>query len=137
MNEFQLIDGKLREFAQKHNAKLLPREIGFDSESADGRDLRKILWDDGMFSKAIFIRPHITYDHRSSDLWDFSIHACVNDDRPGEIPFWTKDLLQGVQFPKIEERIDHLLAESEKLLSAVKVEDMRIDWTWIDGKLVD
>jgi len=137
MNEFQSIDHKLQEFARKHNTRLLPREIGFDSESDDGRDLRKIIWIEGMIEKAIFILPKISIGNGGSNLWNFEISACVTDDRSGEIPFWTKDLLEEVQFPEIERQIDHLLAESEILLAAVKVEDMRIDWTYIDGKVVD
>ncbi len=134
MDIFKSIDDKLNEFAKNHNGRMSGREI-FQSVRKDGREQRKIVWEDEMFVKAILIFPAALNDNG----WDFIIDASLvdNGDVTGEIPFWTKDLLEGVPFPEIEKQIDYLLAESEKLLSAVKVEDMRFDWTYLDGKLVD
>jgi hypothetical protein len=136
---FTSIDDKLNEFAKRHNAKIDTCADGFDGNSTEDTGLRKIIWHEGIFLKAIFITPKSVYGNPSSTLWEFEIHASLvdNGDSPGEVPFWQKYLLEGVPFPDIERQIDFLLAESEKLLSAVKVEDMRLDWFYLDGKLVD
>lgn len=139
MNIFKSIEDNLNEFAKKHNAKLYAREVGFDSKPIGEPELRKVLWDDGMFSKAILILPAApNYNGSDSTLWDFSIHASVNDNRPGDVPSWQKDLLEGVPFQEIERQIDHLLSESENYLAAVRVEDMRLTWghiKWPDGRI--
>lgn len=139
MNIFKSIDDKLNEFAKKHNAGIYTREIRGINEPIDETEIRTIYWSERKFDYAILIFPHTSYGYRTSDLWDITIHSSLveNGDVTGEIPFWTKDLLKGVPFPEIERQIDHLLAESEKLLSAVRVEDMRLDWFYLDGKLVD
>lgn len=134
MNEFQQIETKLNEFATKHGGRIITMEQ-YESEPSYGREKRNILWDDGIFEKAVFISPAALVDNG----WDFSLLASLADkgDVKGEIPFWQKYLLEGVAFSEIEGQIDSLLLEAETLLSAVKVEDMRLDWFYLDGKLVD
>ncbi len=128
------IDEKLNAFAKRHNAEIYTREIGADSKPVFEAEIRKILWDDAMFSKAIFIIPAQLFDDKSaSNSWSFTINASLNEDRPGEVPFWTKDLLEEVPFQEIEEHIDHLLNEAEHLLAAVRKEDMRLTWGYYEG----
>ena len=134
MNIFKSIDNKLNEFTKKHNGRISGRKI-FEILRKDAKKERMIVWEDGLYLKTIFIFPAAFVENG----WDFNISASLldNGDIRGEIPFWEKFLLKGVPFPEIERQIDYLLAESEKLLSTVKVEDMRLDWTYLDGKLVD
>ncbi len=138
MNIFLSIDQKLSEFANKHNAKIYYSETNFDITAIDERQIRKIIWTDGTLLKAIFMLPAATVHHNSpSNLWDFIIHASVNEETPGELPFWTKDLLEAVPFQEIERQIDELLTISENTLAKVGLEDMKLTWgyiKWPDGR---
>ena len=54
------------------------------------------------------------------------------------MPSWERFLLERVRFQEIERQIEHLLAESENFLAAVRVEDMRVNWVYTrspDGRL--
>jgi len=139
MNEFEAIDDNLKKFAKKHNAQVHTMELCFDSVSSDGRGLRKIIWAEKNLSKSILILPSTSpHNGFGSNLWDFTIHVSVDDDRPGELPFWTADLLVGVPLQEIERQIDYLLISSENTLATVKLEDMRLTWghiEWPDGRI--
>lgn len=132
MNTFTSIDDKLNEFAEKHNAEIHTREIGFDGQPKDEIEIRKIIWFDDKFLKAIFILPQSVSDPSSFSLWGFEILAVFKDPKaPQSDLSWMHHLLLDVPFQEIENQIDYLLTESERRLSAFKVEDMRLEWTTI------
>jgi len=138
MNIFTAIDDKLNAIAAKYNAEIETREIEFNGTPRDEPELRKIRWCDEMFDKSISILPD-GVSREGNFLWTFEVAASANckANTNGLVPFWMQWLLQDVPLKEIIENIDGLLNISEKLLLEVRPEDMRLDWDFVDGRLID
>jgi hypothetical protein len=127
-NKFQRIEGKLQEFADKHDAKISTVWSTIQKHDPDGSDsflVRHIVWNDGRFGKAVSIQQHSSIKGVDTTAWDFSNIAWLQDTPVTVKPTVVKNLLTKVDFQIIERDIESLLSKSEKMLSVIKVEDLK------------
>ena len=125
---FQLIEGRLNRFANKHQAKISTVwskvEMHLPGES-DSVLVKHIVWNDGRLGKAIFIQQHSGMDGIDTTAWDFSNIAWLQDTQTIAKPAFVKNVLTKVDFRIIESNIEGLLNESEKVLGVIKEEDLK------------
>ena len=125
---FQNIEGKLQEFAEKHNAKISTVWSKIQKHDPDGSDsflVKHIVWNDDRFGKAVFIQQHNDINGVDTTNWDFSNIAWLQDAQKTAKPTFVKNLLTKVDFQIIEKEIEQLLSKSEKVLDAIKEEDLK------------
>ena len=125
---FQNIEGKLQEFAEKHNAKISTvwsKVQKYDPDGSDSFLVKHIVWNDKCFGKAVCIQQHSDINGIDTTAWDFSNIAWLKDTQVTAKPTFVKNLLTKVEFQVIEKDIEQLLSKSEKVLSAIKVEDLK------------
>ena len=97
--KFQNIDGKLQEFAEKHNAKISTVWSKVQKHNPDGSDsflVRHIVWNDDGFGKAVFIQQHSDINGVDTTVWDFSNIAWLQDTQATAKPTFVKNLLTKV-----------------------------------------
>src|SRR5688572_3110575 len=81
-NKFQPIEGKLQEFAERHDAEISTvwsKVQKHDPEGSDSFLVKHIVWNDGRFGKAIFIQQHHSLEGIDTSSWDFSNIAWLRD----------------------------------------------------------
>lgn len=91
--------------------------------------MRRIVWVDGEIGKAIIIGQNFENTTFDSPHWDFLIVAWLEVSKlnTSARPMWKKHLLNKVSLDSIVTRIDQLLLESLRNLSAIKKDDLRYD----------
>lgn len=127
-DRFQLIEGKLQEFADKHDAKISTvwsKIQTHDPDESDSFLVKHIVWNDGRFGKAVFIQQHSDINGVDTTAWDFSNIAWIQDTQVIAKPTYVKNLLTKVNFKIIERDIQQLLSKSEEVLSVIKMEDLK------------
>jgi hypothetical protein len=127
-NRFQLIEGKLKKFADKHGAKISTVWSKVHKHDPNGSDsflVKHIVWNDGRFGKAVFIQQHSGIEGVDTTAWDFSNIAWLQHTQASAKPTLVKNLLTKVDFKMIETDIERLLNESEKVLSVIKEKDLK------------
>jgi hypothetical protein len=125
---FRLIDSKLRDFASKHNAEVATVWAKFYSHIPDDTGtyaIKRIVWTDSLFVKAIIIQPHLDPTGLDSTAWDLTNVAWLENRKAGEKRSYVKNLLTKVKFEVIEKKIDQFLSQSEKNLQEIKIEDLK------------
>jgi hypothetical protein len=125
---FQNIEGKLQEFAGKHNAKISTGWSKIQKHDPDGSDsflVKHIVWNDDRLGKAVLIQQHSDVNGVDTTAWDFSNIAWLQDTPVTAKPTFVKNLLTKVEFQMIEKDIEQLLSKSEKVLGAIKMEDLK------------
>lgn len=125
---FQNIEGKLQEFAEKHDAKISTvwsKIQKHDPEGSDSFLVKHIVWNDNRLGKAVFIQQHSDINGVDTTAWDLSNLAWLQDTQAIVKPTFVKNLLTKVNFQIIEKDIVQLLSKSDKVLLAVKLEDLK------------
>jgi len=131
MSKFKLIDKKLKDLAEKLNAKVAKDGSGYYVDgvpvSKPKIEERRIIWIEGQIGKAILIHPDFTATDINSPTWNFFNLAWLEQGSPSEKgkPFWTKYLLKNAGFEEIEKNIDQLLSTSVENLATIKREDLK------------
>lgn len=128
MDRFSKIDNKLKEFAAKCNGELHTSGSWIYGVPPDKIEERRITWIDEELKKVIHILPHFETEDFDAPLWCFENFACPLNNKPesNNIPFWQKDLLDRVEFSKIEDNIDELLTQSFENLQSISMQDLKI-----------
>lgn len=124
MSKFKEIDIKLEMLSEKLSAKLTKDRPGYP-EAFRTFEERRIDWAEGGILKAIIIQPTFESTGVNSEIWNFINIAWYNDSESRRKLQWRSKLLEKANFERIESKIDDLLIESEKALSAIKLSDLK------------
>lgn len=79
---FEHIEGRLKKFATKHNAKLSTVWSKWERHNPDGSDsflVKHIVWTDGRLGKAVFIQQHNDVKGVDTTAWDILNLAWLED----------------------------------------------------------
>ncbi len=127
MERFKAIDEKLNKFAADFKADIFTSGTTAYGVPPNKIEERRIVWNDGLISKAVIILPAFISKDYDSPLWDFFNLAWLANEnlKRKSVPFWDKYLLTRVQFSQIENELDNLLLQSKINLEYIKIEHLK------------
>ena len=124
MGRFNKIDDKLRNVADKLNAKLTKDRPEYPQALRTFEE-RRIDWREGNIFKAIIIQPNFEEKGVNSTIWNFINIAWYDDGQSFQRPQWINILIDKGDFRVIESNIDSLLSQSEEKLKEIGMQDLK------------